>query len=259
MSVDEINKILYDNYDSDTNFKFVEDTHTYTYKGEKYISVTTFLQRFHTPFLEDYWARKKADQRGVSVDVILAEWKAINVASTEVGTATHNWIENFFNKIEQPIPTDERVIERINKFNLVYSTRLYKLMPVAFEKRIFSHKLKISGCIDAIFINPETLEIYILDWKTNAKIKTDADYAFGNLLSVFEKYKNNHVNEYSIQLSLYALILAEVGIKISQMFIIHIPKGEAPCKVHRCVDMRKPLTDYFNIYYNPDDNDKNTH
>ncbi len=256
MSVNEITKILYDNYDSDTNFKFVEETHVYTYKEEQYISVTTFLQRFHKPFLTDFWARKKANERGVSIDVILEEWRVINVTATDVGTATHNWIENYFNKIYQPLPTDISIIERINKFNIIFSNRLHKLIPVAFEKRIYSHRLKISGCIDAIFINPETNEIYILDWKTNASIKTDADHAFENLLSVFKKYKKNHVNEYSIQLSLYALILAEVGIDISQLFIVHIPKGDAPCKIHKCVDMRKELIEYFENHYNPDNNNK---
>jgi len=106
----------------DKQFKFEPKWHRYTYGGKKYTSVTTFLKNFHKPFDEEYWSKKKSDDLGVPQEWLLKEWKDKNNRANEVGTATHNWVEDYFNQIYQPLPTDLDVIDRINinynQFNL---------------------------------------------------------------------------------------------------------------------------------------------
>lgn len=225
----------------DTEFKFDPEIHKYSYYGETFISVTQFIQSFHDKFDTDYWANYKAEKRGVTKEEILKEWKSLNDRANEIGTALHNWVENYFNRVYQELPNDIDIIHRINKFNIAYSKYLYKLTPVIFEKRIFSKKWKIAGMIDSIFIYKDS--IIILDWKTN-KDFTDDSHPKGKyekLLPPFDDYYKNHLTEYSIQVSLYRLILLEeADIDIKACYLLHIgPNMEA--KMYQAIDFTKIL------------------
>jgi len=229
----------------DTNFIFDPIKHKYTYNGEEFISVTKFIQRFHKPFESDYWSKKKADEAGVPQDWILNEWKKLNDYANDVGTQTHNWIEDYFNGIWKPLPHNLDVINRINKFNIIFAKQLHKLEPLKFELRVFSKKWKIAGMIDALFLYRG--KIFIIDYKTNKKFTTDENIEFvEKLLPPFDGFKKTHLNEYSIQLSLYALILKEWGFEIGGAYLVHIGPGDDDAKLHKCVDMMKILEKYLN-------------
>jgi ATP-dependent exoDNAse (exonuclease V) beta subunit len=232
---------------NDPQFKFDPQWHRYTYNGKKYTSVTTFLKNFHKPFDEEYWSKKKSDDLGVPQDWLLKEWKDKNIRANEVGTSLHNYIENYFNQIYQPLPTDLDVIDRINKFNKIFATHLYKLQPIQFELRLFSKKYPIAGTIDSIFLYNGKL--FILDWKTNGEFKHD-DHPKGRynkLLSPFDDFYENHLNEYSIQVSFYALILEEWGFDIRGGYLVHFgPDSEA--QIYKSQDMRDKLKSYLDTY-----------
>ena len=230
----------------DIKFEFDPVAHRYTYEGEPFISVTRFIQQFHKPFEQDYWSKKKAEQAGVPQDWILAEWKKLNDYANEVGTDTHQWIEDYFNQIWKPLPNNLDVIHRINKFNKIYAKQLFKLEPLKFEVRVFSPKWKIAGMIDSLFVYRG--KIYILDWKTN-KDFTDDNHQKGTyekLLAPFQDYYKNHLNEYSIQLSLYALILEEWGFQVGGAYIVHIGPGDEEAELYKVVDMRDNLKLFLN-------------
>ncbi len=227
----------------DENFKFDPVKHKYTLNGESFISVTQLIQKLHKKFDTEYWSNYKSERLGIPQEDLLKEWKQLNDRANEIGSATHNWIENYFNKVYQELPTDIDVIDRINKFNVAYAKYLYKLKPVAFEKRIFSRKRKIAGMIDSLFLYKDN--IIIMDWKTNKDFVDDDHHKgrYENLLFPFEEYYKNHYNEYSIQVSLYRLILAEeAGINIKACYLLHIgPNGEA--KMYTARDFTNILRD----------------
>ena len=230
----------------DIKFEFDPVAHRYTYEGEPFISVTRFIQQFHKPFEQDYWSKKKAEQAGVPQDWILAEWKKLNDYANEVGTDTHQWIEDYFNQIWKPLPSNLDVIHRINKFNKIYAKQLFKLEPLKFEVRVFSPKWKIAGMIDSLFLYRG--KIYILDWKTN-KDFTDNNHPKGiyeKLLAPFQDHFKNHLNEYSIQLSLYSLILEEWGFQVGGAYIVHIGPGDEDAELYKVVDMRDNLKLFLN-------------
>jgi ATP-dependent exoDNAse (exonuclease V) beta subunit len=225
---------------NDPEFKFDPAQHKYTYLGDEFISVTRFIQQFHKPFEQNYWSKVKAEQAGVPQEWILNEWQKINDYANEVGTDTHNWIEDYFNQIWKPLPTNSDVIHRINKFNVIYSKHLHKLEPLKFEVRIFSKKWKIAGMIDSLFIHRG--KIYILDWKTNKVFTTDDSLKYKErLLSPFNDNYKSHLSEYSIQLSLYALILEEWGFEIGGVYLVHIGPGDEPAELYKAIDMRDKL------------------
>lgn len=228
----------------DIKFEFDPVAHRYTYEGEPFISVTRFIQQFHKPFEQDYWSKKKAEQAGVPQDWILAEWKKLNDYANEVGTDTHQWIEDYFNQIWKPLPNNLDVIHRINKFNKIYAKQLFKLEPLKFEVRVFSPKWKIAGMIDALFVYRG--KIYIIDYKTNKEFTTDDNLKYKEpLLPPFQDFYKTHLSEYSIQISMYALILREWGFDVAGGYLIHIGPGDEDAVMHKCIDFTGILKDYL--------------
>ena len=234
----------------DQDFKFDPTWHKYTYKGKPMTSVTKFLKNFHKPFEEDYWSKTKAEEAGVPQEWILQEWKKKSDRANEIGTATHNYIENYFKKIYQALPTDLDVIDRINKFNKIFATHLYKLEPIKFELRIFSKKYPIAGTIDSIFLYNNKL--FIIDYKTNGDFRHDEHPKgrYNKLLEPFEYLYQNHLNEYSIQVGLYSVILKEWGFDVRGGYLLHLgPDSEAV--IYKCQDLSDKLEIYLqNLYVN---------
>jgi len=229
---------------NDSNFKFDPKWHKYTYNGKQYTSVTKFIENFHKEFDGEYWSKVKSEEFGVPQDWILKEWKDKNDRANFVGHSTHTWIENYYKQIPQLIPNDLDIVNRINKFNIIYAKDLYKLTPVKFELKIFSKKYPLAGTIDSIFLFKGRL--FIVDWKTNGEFRTD-DHSKGKynkLLLPFDSLYQNHLNEYSIQVSLYSLILEEWGFDIRGSYLVHIgPDTEAT--IYKAMNLKEELKNYL--------------
>jgi ATP-dependent exoDNAse (exonuclease V) beta subunit len=232
---------------NDKDFKFYPKEHIYKYKSVKYTSVTTFIKNFHEEFDKDYWSKNKAEKYGIKVDELLKNWQEKNDRANQVGSATHDWIENYFNGIWQNLPTDIDVIDRINKFNILYAKHLYKLKPVKFELRVFSKKYPLAGTIDSIFLYKGNL--FILDWKTNSEFKHDKHPRgkFQKLLKPLENEYQNHLNEYSIQVGLYSIILKEWGFDVKGAYLAHFGPN-APGTIYKAKDFREKLEEYLSNY-----------
>lgn len=229
-------------YDNDKNFHFDEPSHTYTYGKDTFTSVTTFLSRFHKKFDSDFWSKRNAQRDGVTQEEVLKAWQDKNDYANMLGHSVHMWIENYYNNVLQELPTNLEIIDRINKFNVIFANHLSKLEHVKCEQRIYSRDKRIAGMIDTLFLYKG--QVFIIDWKTNLKWTDDSTTTYSKLLYPFSKYWENQHNEYSIQQSLYALILEEIGIEVKAMYLCYIGPNE-PAKMHKVVDMRPELKEYF--------------
>ena len=229
----------------DPEFKFDPGLHRYTYHGDVFQSVTQFIGQFHVPFDTEKWSKIKAEQAGVDQEEIKKEWKRLNDYANEIGTETHQWIEDYYNKIWREIPTNQDLLHRITKFNKIYSKQLHKLEPLAFEVRVFSKKWKKAGMIDSLFVKDG--KIFILDWKTNKDFTSDSHPKgkYEKLLAPFDEYWKNHLNEYSIQLSMYAAILEEWGFEIGGAYLVHIGPGDEDAQIYRVNDVRENIRGFF--------------
>lgn len=234
-----LNKLMCFN---DDNFKFEPVKHVYTYKNIEYTSVTRFIEQFHKPFDQDYWSKYKAEQAGITQEEILSNWQKLNDHANIIGNHTHQWIEDYFNEKWVKLPSEPEFIKRINKFNIIFGESLHKLEPVKFEVRIFSKKWNIAGMIDSIFLYNG--KIFILDWKTNKKFTTHNRYK-EFLLPPFQNHLKSHLTEYSIQISLYAIILEEWGFEVGGGYLVHIGPDDEPATIHKIVDMRKELLQFL--------------
>ena len=229
----------------DPEFKFDPGLHRYTYHGDVFQSVTQFIGQFHVPFDTEKWSKIKAEQAGVDQEEIKKEWKRLNDYANEIGTETHQWIEDYYNKIWREIPTNQDLLHRITKFNKIYSKQLHKLEPLAFEVRVFSKKWKKAGMIDSLFVKDG--KIFILDWKTNKDFTNDSHPKgkYEKLLAPFDEYWKNHLNEYSIQLSMYAAILEEWGFEIGGAYLVHIGPGDEDAQIYKVNDVRENIRGFF--------------
>lgn len=241
-------------YFLDPNFRFNEETHTYTYVDpltlkpvQIFKSVTGFISQFKEKFDSEKVAAMVAKKKGVSKQSILNEWKGISDTAMDLGTIVHKWIEDYYNGSNPPMPTDHVVLERVESFLKLHEEKLHKFSPIKQEFRLFSRKWGLAGTMDALFKLGE--DYYVGDWKTNKKFTTDVDME-GNryakkLLYPFEDLWDNSVNGYSIQLSLYRLIMQEeAGFETKGAFLCWIGPSGKP-QLHKTVDLRDRLYKYL--------------
>lgn len=233
-----------------SNFVFDEPTHVYRYSGEKFDSVTTFIKNFKEPFNADYWAGVKAAERGISKEEILNEWKQKGDYAGDLGTEVHQWIEDFLSGLNPPYPNGDEKLSRVEKFESIYRSKLHLFTPIKSEVKVFSKKWRLAGTIDQLFVFYDQKEgrfkVIVGDWKTNKEFKTPDTRSgtFKKLLRPFNDLYENHLSEYSIQLSLYRLILEESGIETDSAFLCHIgPEG--PAKIYPAYDLRERLKAYL--------------
>lgn len=238
------------NYFLDPNFRFNEETHTYTYVDpntqkilQTFKSVTGFISQFKEKFDSDTVAARVAKKRGTTKSAILAEWKQTSDIALDLGTVVHKWIEDYYNGLDPKEPEHPEVFARVSRFKQLYEERLHKLTPVKQEFRLFSRKWGLAGTMDALF--KTSSDYYVGDWKTNKKFTTDEDSKSDRfakkLLYPFEDLWDNSVNGYSIQLSLYRLIMQEeASFETKGSFLVWIGPTEKP-KLYKTVDLRERL------------------
>lgn len=240
-------------YFLDPNFVFNEEFHTYSYLDpstmkpvQTFKSVTGFLSQFKKEFDSEFIARQVAKKRGVHQSLVLNEWKQISDTALNLGTRVHKWIEDFYNGLNPELPlNDEIFLERVLKFKEIHENTLHKFTPIHQEFRVFSRKWGIAGTLDALFrLNTNN---YVGDWKTNKKFTTDQDSEGRRqkLLYPFDDMWDNSLNGYSIQLSLYRLILQEeAGYVTNGGFLVWIGPNSKP-EMHKIVDLRDRLYDFL--------------
>ncbi len=237
----------------DPNFVFEGESHTYHYSGVKYESVTSYIKKFKETFDKNYWSKRKAQEMGVDVSLVLNEWQTKANEANDLGTKVHKWIEDFWggNPTDLTPEDDPRLVKRVNKFLDLYEKKLKNLVPLTSELKIFSKKWRLAGPIDQPFLmwdeKQQKIIFLIGDWKTNKEFRSD-DHPKGKyqrLLHPFTHLWANHLNEYSIQVSLYRLILEdEIGLETHGGFLCHIgPEG--PAKIYPTKDLRDLLRLYL--------------
>ena len=241
-------------FSKDPKFVFDEATHTYRYDGILFDSVTTYLKNFKVPFDREYWSKRKATERGVDVSVILDEWKNKANIANELGTKVHKFIEDFWSGENPEIPSidpDNEYSLRVNKFLELYNRKFHVLVPLPSELKIFSRRWRLAGTVDQPFLfwdqKRKKLFLLIGDWKTNGDFKHDEHPKgrYKRLLRPFTHLWENEHNLYSIQISLYRLILEEeIGIETESGFLCHIGPNSNP-KIYPAKDLREPLRAYL--------------
>ena len=256
----------------DPNFKFNKELHRYTYHDETtgdvlqtFKSVSGFADNFKEAFNGKLVAENLSESNplyGKPVDEILKIWKEKGRVAAALGTEVHEWIENFYKTITddnifatldheklltEQLDLDDPVLQRVEKFREFYKERLTSLKSVFQEVKVFSRKWGYAGTIDGVF-SVDGKQLIIGDYKTNKEFTTDSDWKGSRkrLFEPFEDVFDNKHNNYSIQVSLYRLIIEEeCGIEMDDPFLLWIPP-KGPCKAFKAKDYRDKIRTYLN-------------
>lgn len=209
-----------------TSLFYNDDKHAYTNgKGERYISGSSFHNRFYPPFDKQMIIEAMIKKYGkdISGAAIEAMWKLNNEASTGYGTAIHATLENWFRNRELGEAvrgTDTKTNEKKpnsalskNPFlkHIVESfTAFYEGDDVLPEAFVSNDEFKLCGRIDLVKIVDRKKKILrIQDYKTDGDIK-EKKYQIKD--SPFKgKIDNTLLGQHWLQLSFYGFILQRAG------------------------------------------------
>jgi hypothetical protein len=172
------------------NGVFDEAAHKYNddLKTE-YTSATTFIKEFEKEVDWDYWKKKKADERNITVADIEREWKAKTDKALIRGNEIHNALEDAVNDVNKEVGYDTAKVLPIGNisYSKLYDTiaslrtkdiflkyakiRVYleKLIENGYvlfaEYRLYRPEFGIAGTVDLMAVKSN--DIIIIDWKTN--------------------------------------------------------------------------------------------
>lgn len=184
-----------------TEVQFDPKTHHYQIRNKSLISATQLIERLEP---EVDWAEKAkgvAIREGTTTDLILKKWKEGGLKAAHKGTETHNYIERV---LKYNTEKDTKYPEML-AFHYFWQKAKEKLTPQKIEWRIGDYDLGIGGTVDCLFDSAVTGKAHIFDWKTNKKFTSQNPWQ--NLKPPFDDLEDCHLNKYSLQLSIYKLIL----------------------------------------------------
>jgi hypothetical protein len=121
--------------------------------------------------------------------------------------------------------------------------RLQDFLPVAQELRVFHESTGLCGTLDFLGWHVPTQQLYVLDWKTNKAINSDRDTIWRMMWGPFKDLADHEHNTYSLQISLYRVLLEEAGLPTGGGAIVHLPPGRAAAQVYKAIDYRSRLRD----------------
>lgn len=224
--------------------EFEKRRHIYSYYGKRLTPVTNLINEFYEEFNTQKHATRVAKREGVPVEVVIQRWADKGKRAADFGTSVHDWAEDYANAkffsstITYPQPRNNHEIAAMR-----YLDNLPNYMqPVALELRMFSKEFDFAGTCDLLFYNHRTQKYIIGDWKTSESLFSDYD---DYMYPPFQYLLDTPYNRYQLQLSLYHLILEEVGYEVEgRQLIWLLPDGNF--KLYMTKDFRKLLKQHFN-------------
>lgn len=228
-----------------SNLEFIEEGHKYYIHNEDGtidtpISVSGLIKEFE-PYVDwDVKAEGVALKEGVDVEVIKRKWKENTLRATNSGTQHHEFGESYMNFIRgldkstfcnscikqyeegYLIPCAPKQ-EAILKYweDIFKIDKLYPLLPEVKmympKDNKFGIKKLYCGTADITFAMKYKGEwcILVMDYKTNQSLTSDFNQKFNiTMLPPFDNMIDESKSHYTLQLSLYSLMLMNLGYKV---------------------------------------------
>lgn len=239
VEVTQIRENILNNFN---RIEFVEDVHKYylpNINGEKeeLMSVSAFIHQYEPKSDWDAITRKYAEKHGMTYEEVRRMWEENNVISTNNGTSTHLYGENFMHFV---MGNDDKICDVIKPqyekgYLIPYSNKqvailrffedLFKveeIFPVMPEARIYigvgdmfqNAVIKYAGTFDMLFAIKRGNEwkLLIYDYKTNKSLY-NAYNRKNNVMMLppFNDLIDEPMSHYAIQQSCYSLGLKQLG------------------------------------------------
>lgn len=230
-----------------------DDTHTYSYRGRRYLSATQLLDLFKPKFDSQAQSKAYAYKHGRTPEYWLSKWDQTRDKALDRGARIHNLRESI--TTNQSMAVSQGKVFRVQNINLYQGADLSRLPDGIYpELMVWDHRYGIAGRSDKVII--ETIDgvryADVDDYKTNRFIRTrgflNADRTRQMMLPPLSHIEDCDMNHYQIQLSLYLHMLCYHGFTPRHARIIHFPHipSEAP------PDADDPLPVMYPCQYQPD-------
>ena len=223
------------------------ENHGYRIGDQNLISATTLVSRIKPDFDKDGVSKRVAERDGITQEEVLRQWDKKGEFGRDRGTRLHCYIEDLM--VEKIDPITRAVNDRIpamDAFDKVWEKMSSKLKAkLKYQECVVGDsQYCVAGRVDAIF----DLDIkgkessHIFDWKTG-KFRVDNQYE--KLLPPFDDVDSCELNAYSIQLSLYRLIIEKnTDMKLSDSYLVHL-RDDGEYMMHRAKDFRSRLHEWL--------------
>ena len=201
--------------------EFEELSHRYSLNSKPFsVSVSGIIKNFVAPFDKYGKSLLIAQREGCTQREILDKWDDKNKRACELGTRVHSFAEHYaFNRSIEPTNGFEKAVVKL------YNTLPSHIVPVIAELRMYHKKYEFAGTCDKLFLNTQTNNFILPDYKTNENLFKN--FGGQRLLGCFSDLLDNNFNKYQIQLSLYQLLFEQTGLKVEERRIIHLlPDGD---------------------------------
>lgn len=211
----------------DPKLNFEEEDHIYSYDGQEYQSVTSFLKQWF-PFDKIGIATNVARRRRCSVDQVLQEWDQ----KADFGTYIHKLTERYI--LQEDLTNQE-------EFQIKHSIEYLKKKNFAFmmpEVIIWSQFFRLAGTIDLLAFDHEG-NAWIIDWKTSNNITKAGD----SCAAPIEHLNNGNFYSYSMQLNVYKFILEnEFQVPVKNLKIVKLLPNKTFLEIE-AEDLQKEVED----------------
>ena len=244
------------------DLEFYEEGHKYILHGREIEkSVSGIGHEFiREPFDEALQAARYAQRHGNTPEYWIERWRCNSFRATTLGTKTHAYGESLgYLKAGHP----EMICPEIrSQYNAAYNylapihpkeeavEKFIESLPPSYhlvlnEAKVYSGKnpdagqnLKtlICGTFDMLYYYdgegcPEKAGFVVLDYKTNASLESEYNRKYRKtLLPPFDDMIEEDLSLYTIQLSLYSLMLEDIGVPVLCRKIVWLT-GEGDCRV----------------------------
>jgi len=218
---------------NDLGLQFFEDKHIYSMKNLKgelrydYPSVSKVLKKFYKDFPTVEAAYNKAGGDPEIQQQLIKEWAAAGKYSTNMGSRVHyllekKTIEKFEHVKELRKPEFTCDIEQMIKGDAMISagSSFLKIMKrrgatlIDTEMILGSNVLGYTGQPDNVWVMENKQKtgfgLVITDWKTNKPKNFETNDFTEPMYKPFQKYPNNALGHYFLQLPFYAKLLIEM-------------------------------------------------
>ena len=197
------------------DLEFYEEGHIYLLHGESLCSVSGIGHRFiREPFDEVAQSIRYAERNGMTAEYWLQQWKQNAFRATTLGTKTHEFGESLgYLKAGHP----ELIRPSIRAQYMEQYGYLAPIHPK--EEAICQFMNDLPSSMHLYYYdgdgNPDKAGFVVLDYKTNACLYSEYNQRVRRtLLPPFDNYIEQDLSLYTIQLSLYALMLEDIGLPV---------------------------------------------
>jgi hypothetical protein len=205
---------------------FREEGHRYSLKGEDMDlpSVSSVYKRFIKDKDWDAIAARKAEREGISKGDLLDSWALKAQLACDRGKDVHLFAERYAagevrekEKKEICRQKDVAGLQKASVMNF-FDGLLRRYEPVLLELKMYHPEYKIFGMSDVALFDNKEKAIIPLDHKSNEDIFKH--FGLELLQPPFHFLEDTPFNHYQIQLSLYQILIEQMGFPVSDRILV---------------------------------------